>query len=151
MFQARWFVQVLQGNMQLPSYDEMMVKINKTAKNLSMRYKQTIRYTLEVGWQAYMDDICQDFGARPNMFRLLITDPKLYLYCMFGPILPYQFRLYGPYAWTGAREAIMNVDERVRKPFMTNVDDADEKNSTYFIGVILLLPVVAFVGFMIYY
>ncbi|PIO57186.1 hypothetical protein TELCIR_21410, partial [Teladorsagia circumcincta] len=33
----------------------------------------------------------------------------------FGPCVPYEYRLEGPHPWSGARNAIMTVDERVFK------------------------------------
>ena len=44
--------------------------------------------------------------------QLLMTDIKLFWQVMFGPCTPYQYRLFGPGAWDGARHAIMTQWER---------------------------------------
>lgn len=58
-------------------------------------------------------------GARPNLLKLLLTDPVLWMNVFFGPCTPYQYRLTGPGQWTGARCAILTQWERVAKPFRT--------------------------------
>lgn len=58
-------------------------------------------------------------GARPNLWWLLLTDPLLWTKVFFGPCTPYQYRLYGPGRWAGARQAILTQWERVAQPFRT--------------------------------
>ncbi len=41
-----------------------------------------------------------------------MTDMKLFREVMFGPCTPYQYRLFGPGAWSGARQAIMTQWQR---------------------------------------
>ena len=47
---------------------------------------------------------------------LLRHDPKLFLKVTTGPVTPYQFRLYGPTQWSGARAAIMGQWDRTFAP-----------------------------------
>jgi len=37
----------------------------------------------------------------------------------FGLTTPYQYRLVGPGAWRGARDAILSTRERILQPLMT--------------------------------
>ena len=48
-----------------------------------------------------------------------MTDPVLGLKVLFGPALPYHFRLQGPGRWSGARHAILTAMDRVRFPLQT--------------------------------
>lgn len=53
------------------------------------------------------------------LVEILKTDPLLAYRMYFGPCAPYQYRLTGPGAWPGARDAILTLLERVEKPFKT--------------------------------
>ena len=50
---------------------------------------------------------------------LALTDPILAWAVMFGPRVPYQYRLHGPDAWEGARHAILTVEDRIKESFTT--------------------------------
>jgi dimethylaniline monooxygenase (N-oxide forming) len=50
---------------------------------------------------------------------LLKEDPPIAWQYLFGPTTPYQYRLVGPGKWSGARDAIMTVMDRVRSPLAT--------------------------------
>jgi len=51
--------------------------------------------------------------------RLLVTDPRLAMAVYFGLATPYQYRLVGPGAWCGARDAILSAHERILQPLRT--------------------------------
>ena len=51
--------------------------------------------------------------------RLLVTDPRLAVEVYFGLTTPYQYRLVGPGAWPGARDAILSARERILQPLKT--------------------------------
>ena len=51
--------------------------------------------------------------------RLLVTDPRLAVVVYFGLTTPYQYRLVGPGAWSGARDAILSARQRILQPMMT--------------------------------
>jgi len=63
-----------------------------------------------------MDDLAEMIGAKPNFFKMAITDPKLFWFCMNKTILSYQYRLVGPHNWPGARDAILTFEERILAP-----------------------------------
>ncbi|EPB65943.1 Flavin-binding monooxygenase-like protein [Ancylostoma ceylanicum] len=69
----------------------------------------------EVDFITYMDELADLVGCRPNLKELLLSDPLLAFQVYFGPYVPYVYRLSGPHSWSGARQAIMTVDERVFK------------------------------------
>lgn len=67
----------------------------------------------------YMDEIAEMVGVKPNIPRLMLTDPRLWMSVLFGPCTPYQYRLRGPGKWAGARQAILTQWERVVRPMQT--------------------------------
>lgn len=68
-----------------------------------------------------MIDFQPQVGVRPNLLRLLLRDPVLWMRVFFGPCTPYQYRLTGPGRWAGARQAILTQWERVAQPFRTRL------------------------------
>ena len=97
---------------------------------LFSRYVASQRHTIQVDYVKYMDEIAELVGVRPNIPRLLLTDPRLGLNVLFGPCSPYQYRLSGPGKWAGARQAILTQWERVAQPMQTRpCEDPKPKRS----------------------
>ena len=72
---------------------------------------------------------------------LLVTDPRLAMAVYFGLTSPYQYRLVGPGAWRGARDAILSTRERMLQPLNTRrVDIATSDNEGR--SVILLVIII---------
>lgn len=89
-----------------------------------------------------MDEIAELIGVRPNLLRLLLTDPRLGVNVMFGPCTPYQYRLRGPGKWARARWAILTQWERVSHPMQTR--PSDEPKSKRSLKWRLILSTAAF-------
>ncbi|EDO32019.1 predicted protein [Nematostella vectensis] len=107
--QSRWVVQVFKGMKHLPPKEIMMEDIMKKKKDMAGRYYASRRHTIQVDYVAYSDELATLIGCKPSLWKLLVTDPTLAIQCFFGPCTPPQFRLEGPGAWPGAREAIMKA------------------------------------------
>ena len=73
-----------------------------------------------------MDEISAQVGVRPSLLKLLLTDPRLGLKVLLGPVTPYQYRLTGPGKWAGARQAILTQWERVTQALNTRPEDPPE-------------------------
>jgi len=59
-----------------------------------------------------------------------VTDPRLAVAVYFGLTTPSQYRLVGPGAWSGARDAILSSRERMLQPLKTRrVAIATSRNS----------------------
>ncbi|XP_015906489.2 dimethylaniline monooxygenase [N-oxide-forming] 2 [Parasteatoda tepidariorum] len=114
--QCRWIAQVFAGNVKLPSKKEMLDDITKRNEANERRYGPSDKQSIRVDYVQYEDEIAEQIGAKPNLWKILFTDPKLWRKLLFGPCVSYQFRLKGPHPWEGAREAIMKCDERVFYP-----------------------------------
>uniref|UniRef100_A0A1I8EXP1 Flavin-containing monooxygenase n=1 Tax=Wuchereria bancrofti TaxID=6293 RepID=A0A1I8EXP1_WUCBA len=51
-------------------------------------------------------------GVKPNLLKYWFTDPRLAYILLFEGLAPYQFRLNGPHAWVGARDALLDMARR---------------------------------------
>lgn len=118
--QARWYAQLMKRKCTLPTTDEMKKEVIDRQEKLSKRYVSSPRHTIQVDFISYMDELCTEFGAKPNFWKMALTDPVLFYACLTGSCVPYQYRLQGPHAWDGARDAIMTVNKRVEAPLKTN-------------------------------
>ncbi|XP_054707670.1 flavin-containing monooxygenase 5-like [Uloborus diversus] len=114
--QSRLAASILAGKNKLPSENEMIKEIKRRHCENEKRYTPSEKMTLRVDFSQFMDELANELGVKPNFWRLLFTDPKLFLRLVFGPCLSYQYRLEGPHKWEGAREAIMTSDERIHWP-----------------------------------
>ena len=87
-----------------------------------------------------MTDFHSQIGVRPNLLRLMLRDPVLWVKVAFGPCTPYQYRLTGPGQWAGARRAILSQWDRVAQPFRTRaVPEPESRSSVLFSPLLLVL------------
>ncbi|GAB6023795.1 flavin-dependent monooxygenase [Chamberlinius hualienensis] len=114
--QSRWAVKIFSRKCQLPSKDMMKQEIESIPDH-GTASKLPILLPLP-----YVDDIARLIDVKPNFCKMLITDPKLYFACIFGPLTNYQFRLVGPNSWPKARETILTIPLRVRAGFGLKIE-----------------------------
>lgn len=117
--QARWFSLLMAGKLQLPDRKTMEQDIDSKC-DYNKRFYQSERHTIQCDWIDFMDEISEQVGCKPPVWKYLFTDFKLFLHIMFGPCVPYQYRLVGPNHWPEARQAILTTNERIRAPLKTN-------------------------------
>ncbi|XP_033728016.1 dimethylaniline monooxygenase [N-oxide-forming] 5-like [Pecten maximus] len=117
--QCRLATRVIKGDVKLPPSNDMWDDIRRREDEMRKTYVKSIRHTIQVDWIPYMDELATLTGCKPGIRNLLITDPKLAWMCLVGPCTPYQYRLHGPGKWTGARDAIMTIQERTLYPLKT--------------------------------
>ncbi|XP_054708613.1 flavin-containing monooxygenase 5-like [Uloborus diversus] len=115
--QCRWTARIMSGHLNLPPKEQMYADIRKREEFIRKRFVDSPRHTLQVDFIGYQDELAEEIGAKPNLLKLALTDPKLFWAVFFGPSLPYQYRLQGPHTWEGARDAILTYKERVYAPF----------------------------------
>lgn len=101
------------GKIQLPSEEEMLEDIRRKDIEMQKRYFSGPRHTIQMDWINYMDELASLAGVKPNLVTMFFDDPLLFYQCFIGSCLPYQYRLSGPNAWKGARQAIMTADNRI--------------------------------------
>lgn len=114
--QIRWACYLLAGKGILPSKDIMMKDIMERYKANLKRYCPGEKISLRIDFVHFCDDLAEQFGVKPHLVKYLFTDFPLFMKLMFGPSLSYQYRLQGHGKWDGARNAIMNVEERIQWP-----------------------------------
>ncbi|KAG8189371.1 hypothetical protein JTE90_021874 [Oedothorax gibbosus] len=125
--QSRWVAQVFSNKVKLPNKCDMMADITKRHEDNLIRYRPGDKMSIRVDYVPYMDDIASQFGAKPNLFKMLFTDPILFKTCFFGPCLSYQYRLQGPHKWSGARNAILTANERMKAPLKGSTNKTKTK------------------------
>ncbi|KAI1236538.1 hypothetical protein IHE44_0014788 [Lamprotornis superbus] len=111
--QCRWATHVFKGLNELPLRHDMEADIEQKKEAMAKRYVKSQRHTIQVDYIPYMDELACQLGVKPSLLTLFLTDPKLAVEVAFGPCTPYQYRLRGPGAWAGAREAILTQQQRV--------------------------------------
>ncbi|NXS14759.1 FMO4 monooxygenase, partial [Neodrepanis coruscans] len=146
--QARWVTGIFAGWNKLPPPSRMMAEVLK--KKPPVKRNPAERENLKMSFISYTDEIAACAGVKPSVLRLLLTDPQLALAIFFGPCTPYQYRLVGRGAWSGARGAILTQWQRTLKPLRTRVVDNDSKSSSSWCWMCLLaLPVTLTAGFLL--
>lgn len=139
--QCRWATRVFKGLTKLPSREMMWKDIIKKKDDMKKRFVQRQRHTIQVDWIPFMDEVANEFGAKPDLVKLFFQDPRLAISCIFGPCLPYQYRLMGPGKWAGAKGAIETAWDRITAPTMTRKVPEDEPSKMA--AILKLLAVIA--------
>ncbi|XP_046577322.1 flavin-containing monooxygenase 5-like [Haliotis rubra] len=129
--QARVASRVFAGRAELPPPSVMLSELEKRKAFLKARYVDSARYSLQVYFIQYQDEIGSLIGCKPNLGRLFFTDPKLWYKMVFGPAVPPQWRLEGPGKWSGARDAIFSVHENTLYPMQTRKSGQNERDGLY--------------------
>lgn len=127
--QCRWFALLQSGARKLPSRAVMEADIDRVKREIAERYYEADRHTFQADWLPYMDELAAEIGCSPPIWKYLFTDPRLFYHLVFGVAAPYQYRLVGPHAWPGAREAILTIQDRIDEPFKTNATKKKSKFS----------------------
>nr|XP_020025616.1 dimethylaniline monooxygenase [N-oxide-forming] 1 isoform X1 [Castor canadensis] len=119
--QARWVVQVLKGVSMLPPPSVMIKDVNEKKENKHSGFGLCYCNALQTDYIKYIDDLLTSINAKPNLFSMLLMDPRLALTLFFGPCSSYQFRLTGTGKWEGARKAIMTQWDRTLNVTKTRI------------------------------
>ncbi|XP_078499088.1 dimethylaniline monooxygenase [N-oxide-forming] 2-like [Lissotriton helveticus] len=143
--QTRWATRVFKGLNKLPPLEKCMEDIAKKSKVLTQRYGTLQGNTFQIEFIEYVDEIASEIGVKPNVFRLLLSDPRLALEVFFSACTPPQYRLTGPGKWDGARNAILTKWDRILKPMKTRVvkNKANSSPLLNMLGLLSLLVLVA--------
>jgi dimethylaniline monooxygenase (N-oxide forming) len=109
--QARAAVHVFRNRCPLPSQSKMEEEIEKRRLMNTKRYRSP-RLVDKIDQIPYMDELAEMIGVKPNFMFLALWDRPLLRACLFGPAVSYQYRISGPNAWKGAREAVLKSFNR---------------------------------------
>lgn len=120
--QARWFASVLNNRVPFPDKGDIINDITLNTEKEAELLHSSARNCMQVYSIPYMDELAELIGVKPNFRQMFMRSPKLSWACVMGPCLPYQYRLEGPHAWTGAKDAILKYKERVLAPLKTRYE-----------------------------
>lgn len=93
--QSRYFAQLMANKLELPDRQKMYAHIEAEEAFRSKKYYDSRRHDIEIEHFPYMDALASELGVKPNLFKYLFTDFKLWRALLFGPSVAYQFRLEG--------------------------------------------------------
>uniref|UniRef100_A0A915NF52 Flavin-containing monooxygenase n=1 Tax=Meloidogyne floridensis TaxID=298350 RepID=A0A915NF52_9BILA len=83
-----------------------------------------------VQYLPYMDELAEQIGCSPpNIKKILWKEPSFALRLLFGPNVPYIYRLQGPNTWADARKVIEGVPYRVKTPLKQRFQIIKNKNT----------------------
>jgi dimethylaniline monooxygenase (N-oxide forming) len=92
--QSRWFALLMANKLKLPTAEEMNKDI-ALKKKFMERFYESERHTIQVDWIPFMDELATVVGVKPNLWKYFTSDPELWRALLFGPSVPYQYRLEG--------------------------------------------------------
>lgn len=113
--QARWYASLMADRIKLPSRDKMNEVIKVDKEFYKRAFYDSPRHSLEILYIPYMEELADYIGCKPNLLKYALTDPVLFYHLIFGLFSAYQFRLEGRHKWSGARDAILQLNDRVAK------------------------------------
>lgn len=129
--QARWAAQVFAGGSKLPSNGEMIAAVEKWRDFVKKRYVDSPKYSTQIYFIQYIDEVARFIGCRPNTLKYFFTEPKLWYKIVVGPATPPQWRLDGPGQWAGARKALDTVEENTIFPMASRKSGSRETEGLY--------------------
>ncbi|GIY74847.1 dimethylaniline monooxygenase 2 [Caerostris extrusa] len=110
--QSRWAARIFSKNLKFPNKDIIMKR---------MKSKVTRNTSVMEDYIEYMNDLAEEYGAKPEISTLFFKDFYLGLTCLTGPFLSYQYRLNGPHKWDEARKTIFECSDRVMHPLSSRI------------------------------
>jgi dimethylaniline monooxygenase (N-oxide forming) len=95
--QARLAARVINGAQVLPTAARMAEIAAKDSADLTQQFGPTgDRVRGLVDYPLYMDAMARLIGCRPRLWQMALTDPRLWLHVVYGPMQATQYRLHGP-------------------------------------------------------
>ena len=146
--QSRWFALLMAGKCQLPTRSVMQADIDEKDRSLS-RYYESERHTIQVDWVPFMDELAREIDVYPPLWKYLFIDFRLFVALVFGANASYQYRLIGPGAWSGAREAMLTIQDRIDAALDTNKQRIKSSNKLTNYNLFDLLMVTTLVTLVI--
>ncbi|KAF8358667.1 hypothetical protein PRIPAC_93662 [Pristionchus pacificus] len=145
--QARLVLAAIAGEDKMPVKTEREAIMSRKAAEMSKRYVQSRRHTVQVDYLPYMDELASLIGCDvPAWYTHLPHDQTMARLTLTAPHTAYFYRLSGPHAWDGAREAIMGIEERISRAFNSNHLKATAQSATKISpGLFLVIAAILFV------
>ena len=135
----------------------MKLDIVKSERLRIHMYQDTTKFTLQCNGYEYLELLAADIGCRPNFWRILFHDPRLFVPYYFQLVSACQYRLVGPNSWPPARQAILDMQRRIECPFgseraQRRADEYRRKldNKLYVFGAVLFLCIAYLVKLLLF-
>ncbi|XP_071949689.1 flavin-containing monooxygenase 5-like [Antedon mediterranea] len=103
--QAMWFTQLCRQKVKLPSPKQMQKAIKKENEDNEGRYYKSARHTIQKDPILYNDEIASLIGSKPQLWR----HPTMAIRLLLSSCGAAQWRLQGPFQWSGASETVRNT------------------------------------------
>ncbi|XP_030853798.1 dimethylaniline monooxygenase [N-oxide-forming] 2 [Strongylocentrotus purpuratus] len=141
--QARLAGRVFKGLVELPCQEMMLEDVARRKNIFKKIYGHPKVHFPPI---PYCDMIAAKLGCLPRFTDLLMSDPILAYKFFFGPNYPPFYRLVGPHAWPGARNAIMKAKHNTDTPTKTRKvqSPGSDQSSTFLILLLLVIPLSIF-------
>lgn len=116
--QARWWALLVSGKRTLPPPEEM-AEFAAAMRHNGRRFHQPTRTTACFAYSIARNEI----GCEPDMFKLFLTDRRLWLAVLMGPVCANNFRFRGPRAKPDrAREQLLMPQAVQSDEYIDSVD-----------------------------
>lgn len=107
--QSRYVAMLAAGQKDLPCMKKMKVSVRSQVEEQAQMFPTVPRPGVVVSWIRYMDMLAALVGCRPLPFEML-SQPKLLVKTMTGPMTGACYRLSGEGAWKGAKDTILKLN-----------------------------------------
>ena len=95
----------------------MRLDIDKSERLRIKMFQDSTKFTLQCKGYPYLEKLAADIGCKPNFWRIIFKDPRLFVPYYFQTLSACQYRLVGPNSWAPARKAILDMQRRIECPF----------------------------------
>lgn len=92
------------------------------------------RHSAMVNKKEYMDMLADEIKVKPDWWTLMWTDPYLCYKCIFGPLLPYQYRLVGRFRRARSTVRGVRISKLHWSPEIRNSEDGVFRRSLCLVG-----------------
>ena len=135
----------------------MRLDIAKSERLRIQTFQDSTKFILRCKGYPYLEMLAADIGCRPNFWRILFKDPRLFVPYYFQTLSACQYRLVGPNSWPPARQAILDMHRRIECPFgperaQRRADEYRRKldNKLYVFGAVLFLCIAYLVKLLLF-
>lgn len=129
--QARWWSLLVSGKRRLPTPIEMRRDV-RSLRHRGRRFHQPTRTTPGFAYSIARREI----GCEPDMFRLFLTDRRLWYAVLLGPICADHFRLRGPHATPDSARAQLTMAHAIQS--RDYIDSVDQYLNTLPLATLLI-------------
>ena len=123
----------------------MLEDIRNKQEAMKKRYLPSRRHTIQVDYLPFMDELSELIGCTPNIWKIFFRDPYLAWKLIWSPTPSYIYRIRGPHAWSGAKKALLESGDRVKKGCHPRGEvHPNKSNFTRYLPIVVLFLAITF-------